>query len=133
MGCVGGVISGTRSLPGGGYVQGVPLQTWDTTGYSWQAGGTHSTGILSCFSFLHVHTFFHKVSFDLHKSRLSHCQIAKKILINYFNASAIYGLGGLCAYDRKTEYRLVWNKYTKWAPNGSQGDAICEPFPKQCF
>ena len=26
--------------------------TWDTMGYSWQEGGTHRTGMLSCFLFL---------------------------------------------------------------------------------
>ena len=61
-------ISGTRSLPGVGMFGGggihtsglgwnfrimvtPPLPTWDlgdTTGYIWKTGGTHPTGMLSC-------------------------------------------------------------------------------------
>ena len=31
----------------GGWVPTPFPQTWDTTGYGWQAGGTHPTGMLS--------------------------------------------------------------------------------------
>ena len=45
--------------PGGGYAppkhetSGVPLETWYTMGYSWQAGSTHLTGMLSCYKCFH--------------------------------------------------------------------------------
>ena len=58
-GIYGHVLSGTRSLlGGGGYVRGLwdlrgggysPPRTSDTMGYGRQAGGTHPTGMLSCY------------------------------------------------------------------------------------
>ena len=44
----GYVQRGTHSLPWRGGYSPTPIQgTWDTTGYSRQAGGTHPSGMLS--------------------------------------------------------------------------------------
>ena len=64
---MGGYVYGVgMSRGGGGYLPeigpGVSTQTGDTTGYSWQTGGTHPTGILSVFYFF-LNYFHEKFEF----------------------------------------------------------------------